>query len=132
YRPDIDGLRGIAIILVVVFHSFPAVMPGGFVGVDVFFVISGFLIANIIFEGLERRAFSCRRFYANRICRLFPALIAVLSLCLAAGSVLLLPDEFKSRGKDVAGSAVYITNFLLVGDIGYFNVNAELKPLMHL
>ena len=79
YRPDIDGLRAVAVIAVIAYHAFPELLPGGFLGVDVFFVISGFLIANIIFGGLARGSFSCWRFYANRICRLFPALITVLS-----------------------------------------------------
>ena len=81
YRPDIDGLRALAVLAVVIFHAFPAVLPGGFIGVDVFFVISGFLITSIILKGLEQDSFSFTQFYAHRIRRIFPALILVLCAC---------------------------------------------------
>jgi peptidoglycan/LPS O-acetylase OafA/YrhL len=82
YRPDIDGLRAIAILLVVAFHAFPNLVKGGFVGVDIFFVISGFLISKIIFENLENRSFSFKDFYFRRIRRIFPALTVVMFACL--------------------------------------------------
>jgi len=132
YRPDIDGLRAIAIVLVVFFHGFPNIVAGGFIGVDVFFVISGFLISSVIFHGLERESFSFARFYAHRICRLFPALITVLAFCLIFGWFVLLPNEYKSLGDHTAGGAVYISNFLLWSEAGYFDVAAEFKPLLHL
>src|SRR5690606_3145464 len=81
YRPDIDGLRAVAVLSVVGFHAFPAWMPGGFIGVDVFFVISGFLISTIIFRSLDTGAFSFTDFYARRIKRIFPALLLVLMAC---------------------------------------------------
>src|SRR5579863_7091602 len=99
YRPDIDGLRAVAIISVLVFHAFPDRLPGGFVGVDVFFVISGFLISGIILKSLERGHFSFADFYARRVARIFPALALVLSVCLAFGWFVLLPDEFAQLGK---------------------------------
>src|SRR3954468_15797382 len=82
YRPDIDGLRAIAVLSVVTFHAFPFLLPGGFVGVDVFFVISGFLISGIILRDLERGSFTYRDFYARRVRRIFPALATVLLACL--------------------------------------------------
>ena len=81
YRPDIDGLRAIAVLSVIVFHAFPGSLKGGFVGVDVFFVISGYLISTILFENLERGTFSFAEFYARRIKRIFPALLVVLIAC---------------------------------------------------
>lgn len=102
YRPDIDGLRAIAVLSVVGFHAFPGHFPGGFLGVDVFFVISGFLISSIILRDLEQESFSFADFYARRIRRIFPALLLVLSIVLAFGWFALLPDEYKLLGKHTA------------------------------
>jgi peptidoglycan/LPS O-acetylase OafA/YrhL len=113
YRPDIDGLRGIAVLSVIAFHAFATVLPGGFIGVDVFFVISGFLISTIIFGSLERRAFSLREFSARRIKRIFPALLLVLIACYAFGWFTLFADEFKQIGKHLGGGAGFISNILL-------------------
>lgn len=132
YRPDIDGLRAVAILSVVAFHAFPLYLPSGFVGVDVFFVISGFLISTIIFRGLQRGDFSFAEFYAHRIKRIFPALIVVLSACYAFGWFVLLPDEFKQLGKHMVAGAGFVQNFVLWREIGYFDTLAELKPLLHL
>src|SRR4051812_40722819 len=85
YRPDIDGLRAVAVLAVVAFHAFPNWMKGGFIGVDVFFVISGFLISTIIFENLDKGTFSFSEFYARRIKRIFPALLLVLIASYAFG-----------------------------------------------
>jgi peptidoglycan/LPS O-acetylase OafA/YrhL len=101
YRSDIDGLRAIAVLAVLGFHGFPNLVPGGFVGVDIFFVISGFLISGLIYKDLSQGTFSLLEFYARRARRIFPALIAVLISCLAAGWLVLLPDEFSSLGKQV-------------------------------
>ena len=132
YRPDIDGLRAIAILAVLIFHAFPELLPGEFVGVDVFFVISGFLITRIIFAWRKDAKFSFARFYARRISRLFPALVVVLAFCLIYGWFVLLPDEYQLLGRHVRGGALYISNYLLNDEAGYFDVEANLKPLLHL
>lgn len=132
YRPDIDGLRAVAVSAVIAFHAFPHVLRGGFVGVDVFFVISGYLISGILFNSLDRREFSFLQFYGRRIRRIFPALILVLVMCLLAGWFLLFSSEYQSLGKHVAGSGAFIANFVLWHESGYFDTAAELKPLLHI
>ncbi len=132
YRPDIDGLRAIAVLSVVAFHAFPTWMKGGFIGVDVFFVISGFLISTIIFENLERGTFSFAEFYYRRIKRIFPALIIVLSSCLIFGWFSLLPEELNQLGKHILGGASFVSNLVLWSESGYFDNSAETKPLLHL
>jgi peptidoglycan/LPS O-acetylase OafA/YrhL len=132
YRPDIDGLRAIAILSVVAFHAFPEEMKGGFIGVDIFFVISGFLISSLIFKNLEDNSFSFIDFYTRRIKRIFPALIIVLAACYAIGWFSLLASEYKQLSKHMAGGAGFISNFLLWEEVGYFDNKAETKPLLHL
>lgn len=132
YRPDIDGLRALAIIPVVLFHAFPKSVPGGFIGVDVFFIISGYLISFIIFNGVEKNTFRYSDFYIRRILRIFPSLIAVLLFCSLIGWLALLPEEFALLGKYISGGAFFIDNFVALGDAGYFDKNTELKPLVHL
>lgn len=132
YRPDIDGLRAIAVSLVVLFHAYPTFLTGGFIGVDVFFVISGYLITKIIANDLQQNRFSFRRFYEKRILRIFPALILVLLACLVLGYYTLLAREYKPLGKHVLGGATYISNFLLMKEAGYFDSSSELKALLHL
>jgi peptidoglycan/LPS O-acetylase OafA/YrhL len=132
YRPDLDGLRAVAVVAVVAYHAFPEFIPGGFVGVDVFFVISGFLITGIIVDGLQRDAFSFAGFYARRIRRIFPALVIVLAACLVAGWFLLFADRYKNLGKHVAGGAGFVANILYWREAGYFDAAADTKPLLHL
>ena len=143
YRPDIDGLRALAVFAVFFFHAFPEVVRGGFIGVDVFFVISGFLISSIIFSRLENGSFSFRDFYSRRIRRIYPVLITVLFACLAFGALFLLSHglfsvyfilngEYAQLGKHVAGGAGFISNILLWFESGYFDKTAEAKPLLHL
>lgn len=132
YRPDIDGLRAIAVILVILFHAFPNAVPGGFVGVDIFFVISGYLISTILYSNLAANRFSILDFYSRRIRRIFPALSIVLAACLILGWFILLPDEYAQLGKHIAGGAGFIQNFLLWNESGYFDVNGDTKPLLHL
>ena len=132
YRPDIDGLRAIAVLAVVCFHAFPFWLKAGFIGVDIFFIISGFLISTIIFDNLERGSFSFIEFYSRRINRIFPALLLVLSTCFAFGWFALLADEYKQLGKHVAAGAGFISNFVFWNESGYFDNTAETKPLLHL
>jgi peptidoglycan/LPS O-acetylase OafA/YrhL len=132
YRPDIDGLRALAVLSVVVFHAFPERLSGGFIGVDVFFVISGFLISTIIFRNLEQGTFSFPEFYARRIRRIFPALVLVLASSYVFGWFVLLADEYRQLGKHIAGGAGFISNLVLWTEAGYFDASAETKPLLHL
>lgn len=132
YRPDIDGLRGMAVLSVVGFHAFPAWVKGGFVGVDIFFVISGYIISSIIFTSLENGGFSFADFYARRIRRLFPALILVLVACYAFGWFALFADEYKELGKHITAASGFVSNFALWGESGYFDTASEQKPLLHL
>jgi len=132
YRPDIDGLRAVAVLAVVGFHAFPNWVEGGFIGVDIFFVISGFLISTIIFKGLAQGNFSFADFYARRIKRIFPALALVFTVCLIFGWFTLLTDEYKQLGHHILSGAVFGSNFRLLKEGGYFDTAAELKPLLHL
>ncbi|WP_207760377.1 acyltransferase family protein [Herbaspirillum robiniae] len=132
YRPDIDGLRAIAVGSVVIFHAFPEWFAGGFIGVDIFFVISGFLISLIIFNNLEHGRFSIVDFYVRRVKRIFPALMTVMVLTMAAGWFVLFADEYKQLGKHLFGGSTFISNFLFWRESGYFDNSAETKPLLHL
>ncbi|HEX5124496.1 MAG TPA: acyltransferase family protein [Rhodanobacteraceae bacterium] len=132
YRRDIDGLRAFAVLAVVAFHAFPWLMPGGFVGVDVFFVISGYLISGLISERLAAGRFTFADFYARRIRRIFPALVVVLAACLAFGWFALLPGEFEQLGKHIAAGMGFVSNFALWREAGYFDESASMKPLLHL
>jgi peptidoglycan/LPS O-acetylase OafA/YrhL len=125
YRADIDGLRAIAVTLVVMFHAFPDVLKGGFVGVDIFFVISGFLISGIIFKACDQDGFSFVEFYVRRIRRIFPALVLVLVFTLIWGWVLLLPGEYKALGKHIAASSIFANNFILWRESGYFDTTVQ-------
>lgn len=130
YRPDIDGLRAIAVLSVVGFHAFG--IRGGFIGVDVFFVISGFLISTIIFENMEKDSFSFIEFYGRRIRRIFPSLLLVLMVCLLFGWFVLFADEYQQLGKHIAAGAGFVSNLALWSESGYFDIVAEKKPLLHL
>lgn len=132
YRKDVDGLRCLAIIAVLIFHSFPKVLPGGFVGVDIFFVISGFLISGIILREIKNDNFSFAIFYARRFRRLLPALLLVLLATFVGGYFLLLPDEFRALGKHFMGAGGFVANLMLWKEAGYFDVAADTKPLLHL
>lgn len=128
YRPEIDGLRAIAVISVLLFHAGVPALSGGYVGVDVFFVISGYLITGIILD----RPFSFLSFYGRRVRRIFPALILVLVCSLVAGWFILLPVEYEKLSKEVIASALFVPNFLFWSEAGYFDGAAIEKPLLHL
>ncbi len=132
YRADIDGLRAIAVLSVVGFHAFPNWIGGGFIGVDIFFVISGYLISGIIFSNLEQGSFSYSEFYARRIKRIFPALFLVLCASFTFGWFILLAGEFRQLGKHIAAGAGFFSNFVLWQEAGYFDSAASTKPLLHL
>jgi peptidoglycan/LPS O-acetylase OafA/YrhL len=132
YRPDIDGLRALAVLSVVVFHAFPTLLSGGFVGVDIFFVISGYLISSVIVAKLEEGQFRFSDFYARRIRRIFPVLILVLLACLVVGWQVLLADEYAQLGTHMAAGAGFVSNLVLWTESGYFDNSADSKPLLHL
>ncbi|MGR9162626.1 acyltransferase family protein [Rhizobium leguminosarum] len=132
YRPDIDGLRSVAVLSVVIFHAFPTVLPGGFIGVDIFFVISGFLISTILLENLNHGRFNLLDFYGRRARRIFPALAIVLAATATFGWFALLPEEYKELGKHIAGGAGFVSNLVLWQESGYFDSASETKPLLHL
>lgn len=132
YYREIDGLRGISVLSVLCYHAFPKWVSGGFVGVDVFFVISGFLITQIILQQLEQGKFSLSNFYARRIKRIFPALLIILIAALICGWLLFLAQEYTLLGKHVFSGATFSTNYFLMGESSYFDVNIYAKPLMHL
>jgi peptidoglycan/LPS O-acetylase OafA/YrhL len=130
YRADIDGLRAIAVLAVVGFHADIGFLRGGFAGVDVFFVISGYLITGFILKALENGTFSFTEFYVRRINRIFPALVIVLAATLVMGWPILYPGEFRAVGKHVLGGAGFASNFILWSEAGYFD--SASKPLLHL
>lgn len=132
YRSDIDGLRAIAVLSVVIFHAFPALFAGGFVGVDVFFVISGYLISSLIFHELNDGTFSFLDFYSRRVRRIFPALIILILVCFCLGWIFFLPKDFVRLGKHMIGGATFSSNFILTTEFGYFEPRSSLKPLLHL
>lgn len=130
YRPDIDGLRSIAVVSVILFHA-QLSCPGGFVGVDVFFVISGYLITKIIERDLEQRRFSVMRFYQRRIRRIFPALFAMFLVSACIGFYLMPPLELQDLGKSLVAAAAFCSNILFYRQSGYFDTSSTLKPLLH-
>jgi peptidoglycan/LPS O-acetylase OafA/YrhL len=131
YRADIDGLRAVAVWLVVLYHAWPKWVKSGFIGVDIFFVISGFLITSIILHDLERGSFSLREFYSRRVRRIFPALLTVLFVTLAFGWYVLLHHEFAQLGKHVSAAAAFLSNLILWNESGYFDNDHTTKPLLH-
>lgn len=130
YRPEIDGLRALAVILVLLFH-FELGVPGGFVGVDVFFVISGYLITEVIKNSVAAGRFSFFDFYSRRLLRLHPALIVTISLCLMAGYVLMDPASFSGLASSAAYSLFSASNFYFLFNQGYFDASAKTQPLLH-
>jgi len=131
YRPEIDGLRAVAVMSVILFHSGLGVMPGGYVGVDIFFVISGFLITNIIFQELNEDRFSLVTFYERRIRRIFPAFFVVVFASTLAAWFILTPGELKDYSQSVLASSIFLSNIYFLLKTDYFATNSEELPLLH-
>ncbi|EGI77381.1 acyltransferase family protein [Hylemonella gracilis] len=132
WRSDIDGLRAFAVLAVVFHHYFPGAVRGGFIGVDVFFVISGYLIGGVLLDAFAENRFSLLDFYARRARRILPGLLLVLGSCLLFGYFALLPEDYGNLGKHVAGGAGFVSNLVLFGETGYFDEAGAVKPLLHL
>ena len=131
FRKDINGLRAIAVIAVVLFHFNASLMPGGFAGVDVFFVISGFLMTGIIFRGIEQENLSILKFYVARANRIIPALALLCLVLLVFGWFYLTPLEYKALGKHAASSITFLSNFTYWREAGYFDAASHEKWLLH-
>jgi len=131
YRKDIQGMRAIAVLSVVIFHVWPKALPGGFVGVDIFFVLSGYLITSILIRDIASSLFSVAAFYRRRARRILPALIVLLVCCLAAGVLLLPPKDLKFLARNTLSTTLFLSNFDFWKTTGYFDGTAALKPLLH-
>lgn len=131
YNRQLDSLRGVAVLLVLAFHIYPNIFSFGYVGVDVFFVLSGYLITGIIISKIESDTFSFLEFYRNRIRRIFPAMLIVLWATLAAGYLFLFPSEFANLAKHIQSSTLFYQNFRLISESGYWDEASALKPLLH-
>jgi peptidoglycan/LPS O-acetylase OafA/YrhL len=131
FRKDINGLRAIAVIAVVLYHFNASWMPGGFAGVDVFFVISGFLMTGIIFKGLEQKSFSILKFYVARANRIVPALAVLCLALLVFGWLYLTPLDYRALGKHVGSSMGFLSNFTYWLEAGYFDAASNEKWLLH-
>lgn len=130
-RNDIDGLRAVAVLGVVLNHAGLSALPGGFVGVDIFFVISGFLISRIITDGVADGSFTLAHFWERRARRILPALIAVVAVSLVAGYLLLLPDDFENLAQSAVATMLFGNNVLLTLTSGYWDLASAFKPLLH-
>ena len=131
HRPEIDGLRALAVLPVILFHAGFSLFGGGYVGVDVFFVISGFLITSIIVGELRAGRFSIVRFYERRARRILPALFFVMLVCLPAAWLWMLPQEAAAFGRSLVAVSVFLSNLLFWRTSGYFDLAADEKPLLH-
>jgi len=131
YNPAFDGIRAVAVLLVILNHYFPGKFKFGYLGVDIFFTLSGFLIASIIFQKLENNTFTFKNFYRNRIRRLFPALTFLLLFSLVFGYLYIPSIYYKSIGLHIFTTGFYIQNFELASEIGYFDIERIYKPFLH-
>ena len=131
YRPDIDGLRAVAVIPVILFHGGVKYVSGGFVGVDVFFVISGFLIGNIIYTEINDSRFSLLSFYNRRIRRIFPMLFVIQIFCTIGAFIWFLPNQLLTFGKSLLFTSAFASNIWFWSQAGYFAAPSELMPLLH-
>lgn len=131
YNKPLDGLRGVAILLVLLFHLYPKLFSFGYVGVDIFFVLSGYLITKIIYTKLEKESFSFREFYRNRIRRIFPAMMIVVFTSFLLGYIFMFPHEFEGLLKHLRSSMFFYQNFRLSHEVGYWDQAGQLKPMLH-
>lgn len=132
YRPEVDGLRAIAVIAVLIFHAFPSVLPGGYLGVDVFFVISGFLITGIIKREIQREEFSFSHFYERRIRRIIPALYFVIIATFIIAVLLYPPSDLRNYAVTAFSSSLYFLNFVAANNLGYFDEFSQTQALLHI
>lgn len=132
YRNDIQILRALAVLSVVIFHVDPTWLPGGYLGVDIFFVISGYVISSSILEGIDHGSFSFTSFYLKRARRILPALVVTVAFSLAVGALLFTPDDFGALGESAINSVVSVANILFWLQISYFDQDALTKPLLHM
>src|SRR3569833_2222272 len=132
YRPDIDGLRALAVLAVIAFHASARILPGGYAGVDIFFVISGYLISSLIIRGMENKSFRFTEFYTRRIKRILPAYIVVALVTLVVASFLLIPNDYIFYTTSLAASWAFLSNvFFSMLSWGYFGQRTEEFPLLH-
>lgn len=131
YRPEIDGLRAVAVVPVILFHGGFETFSGGFVGVDVFFVISGFLITTIILGELERGAFSLWGFYERRARRILPALFFIMACCIPFAWMWMPPPQYAAFSQSLVAVSLFVSNIWFWREVGYFAPAAEEKPLLH-
>ena len=131
YRSEIDGLRAIAVFPVILFHAGFDFFSGGYVGVDVFYVISGYLITSIIIDDIQKNNFSLANFYERRARRILPALLFVVALCIPFAWYIFTPSEMIYFSKNLIYVTTYISNFLFMKSNNYFDVASETSPLLH-
>lgn len=132
YRADIDGVRAIAVLSVIFFHADEGLLPGGFIGVDIFFVISGFLITGMIVRDMEARAFRFADFYARRARRIVPAALTMTVITVCLGALFLNPPQFVQLAESAVATLLFISNFYFMENTGYFDQAANLMPLLHM
>ena len=131
YRPEVDGLRALAVLPVLLFHANPALVPGGYLGVDIFFVISGFLITGLLIEDMDEGRYSLARFYERRARRILPALLVVIAVTLVLAWALMLPRAFGTTARSAAAAAAFLSNVFFWQTTDYFDIDAIAQPLLH-
>ena len=131
YRPEIDGLRAIAVTAVILFHSQLVAIPGGFVGVDIFFVLSGYLISALLMQDMAAGTYSLRGFYQRRVRRIAPALVVVLAVTSIGAWALMIPSQLKAYSTTLLSVVLFISNFVFAAKKGYFQPSEEEAPLLH-
>lgn len=130
YRPEIDGLRAVAVLLVLLFHAGLPGFHGGFAGVDVFFVISGYLISGILLRETAAGTFSFTGFYERRVRRIMPALLTMLTTT-ALFSLIMLPEDLVDYAKSLVAAVAFVSNFYFWKTSGYFGIDPQSSPLLH-